>query len=275
MADTSKKPVDHFNEIAHSYEKSTGGCTRELAERFVPLLNIMSDSVVLDNACGTGIVTDVLVNKFGPGKGPAIHAVDGSSRMVEIVEARFHESKNVTAAVMPGEDLAFPDETFTHSVTNLGFLFFDDAQKGAAEVWRTLRPGGVAVVTNWEELGYLPILRRLQREIHPEDEPFDVPIGRDWFRPAHTEEVLRSGGFQDVGLQAMTVHWGAGSVEEVASSLVQMFGPAVFKGWSEEEKEKAVQLLPSILREETVSLKRDGRPCVGVIMKAIVAVCKK
>ncbi|KAF6820595.1 methyltransferase type 11 [Colletotrichum plurivorum] len=275
MADPNKKPLDHFNEIAHSYEKSTGGCTRELAERFVPLLNITSDSVILDNACGTGIVTDILVNKFGLGKGPTIHAVDGSSKMVEIVEARFLGNKNVTTATIPGEDLGFPDETFTHSVTNLGFLFFDDAQKGAAEVWRTLRPGGVAVVTNWEELGYLPILRRLQREIHPENEPFDVPVGRDWFRPAHTEEVLRSGGFQDVGLQAMTVHWGAESVEEVASSLAQMFGPAVFKEWSEEEKEKAIQLLPSILREETVSLERDGRPCVGVRMKAIVAVCKK
>ncbi|KAK2758884.1 methyltransferase type 11 [Colletotrichum kahawae] len=275
MADDNKTPLDHFNAVAESYEKSTGGCTRELAERFVPLLNINNDSVVLDNACGTGIVTDAIMQKFKNGKGPVIHAVDGASKMVELVEARFPDDDNVRTGVMPGENLNFPDESFTHSVTNLGFLFFDDAKKGASEIWRTLKPGGVAVVTNWEELGYLPVLWKLQREIRPEEEPFSVPIKPEWFKPSHTEEVLRSGCFEQVDLQEMVVHWGAESLEEVSSSIVQMFGPAVFKDWSDEDKKKAMEMVPSILKDATVSLNRNGQKCVGVTMKAIVAICKK
>ncbi|KAF9878824.1 methyltransferase type 11 [Colletotrichum karsti] len=268
-------PLEHFDAVAQSYEKSTGGCTRELAERFVPLLNITSDSVVLDNACGTGIVTDVLLQKFGDKKLPEIHAVDGAPKMVEISEARFVSNNRVRSAVMPGENLDFPDSTFTHSITNLGFLFFDDASKAAAEVWRTLKPGGIAVVTNWKELGYLPVLRKLQQEIRPEEEPFNVPIEPEWFEPHHTEKILRSAGFQDVGIQEMVAHWGAESLDEVSSSVVQMFGPAVFRDWSDGDRKKAMEMVPSILKDTAVSLTRNGTDCVGVEMKAIVAICKK
>ncbi|KAJ4168552.1 hypothetical protein NW754_010470 [Fusarium falciforme] len=40
-------------------------------------------------------------------------------------------SATSSAAVMPGEKLEFQDETFTHSITNLGILFFTDGDAGA------------------------------------------------------------------------------------------------------------------------------------------------
>ncbi|KZL82612.1 methyltransferase type 11 [Colletotrichum incanum] len=269
------KPLDHFDSAAQSYEKSTGGCARELAERIIPFLNISNDSVILDNACGSGIVTDVLLQHLKDNTATTIFCTDGASKMVELVQARFSSYENVKASVMPGESLAFQDATLDHSITSLGLMFFTNAVKGATEIFRTLKAGGTAIVTGWEELGYIPIIRRLQQEIHPSDEPFNVPISSEWFDPAHTEKTMRAGGFKNVEMHSELVHWAAETDEEVASLIVQMFGPFVFKNWNEAEKKRAEELLPGIVSQWTGDVERDGKRYVGFQMKAIVALCRK
>ncbi|OBR06380.1 Methyltransferase type 11 [Colletotrichum higginsianum IMI 349063] len=275
MVDTTK-PLAHFDDSAQSYEKNTGGCTRELAERILPFLDdVTADSVVLDNACGSGIVTDVLLRHFSAAPPPRIFATDGAPKMVELVRGRFSGDEGVTAAVMPGEALDVADATFTHSVTSLGLMFFADPAKGAAEIYRTLKPGGTAVVTGWEELGYVPIVREVQREIRPADEPFSYPIGADWFDPAHTERVMRAAGFEDVEMRSELVYWADKTAEEVVSFIAEMFGSIAFKDWDDAEKKRAEGVLTQVVKGSTVDIERDGAKWVGIKMKAIVAVCRK
>ncbi|GKT56668.1 methyltransferase type 11 [Colletotrichum tofieldiae] len=269
------KPLDHFDSTAQSYEKSTGGCARELAERIIPLLNFTNDSVILDSACGSGIVTDVLLQHLKDKTATKIFATDGAPKMVELVQARFSGHHNVTATVMPGESLDFQDATFNHSITSLGLMFFTDAVKGATEIFRTLKVGGTAIVTGWEELGYIPIIRRLQQEIRPSDEPFNLPVSPQWFDPVHTEKILRAGGFEDIEMRSELVHWAAETDEEVASLIVQMFGPFVFKDWNQAEKKRAEELLPGIVSQWTGHIERHGKRYVGFKMKATVALCRK
>ena len=53
---------------------------------------------------------------------------------------------------MSGQDLKFGDSTFDVSVTNFGIFFFPDPVAGASEIRRTLKEGGMAVVTCWRYL---------------------------------------------------------------------------------------------------------------------------
>ncbi|PWI75691.1 hypothetical protein PCL_06349 [Purpureocillium lilacinum] len=321
---TSSNPlptaIEHFNLSAAHYERSTGGCTRQLARALLSLPALRSlfadpsAAVLLDNACGTALVTEEVVlrcrrdaarasassssggGSSGSGSGaavplPRIHAVDPAANMIDLARAKLtalgltdgdeEETTRAaaTCAVMPGEKLTFPDALFTHSITNLGILFFDDAAAGAREIHRTLRPGSgsVAVVTSWADVGYVEhVLRPAARAARPHDPPFELPIQKHWFDPAHVERCLREdGGFADVEVSEQVVHYGADTVESLRGMLLDTF-TMLWRDWSDAEKDTFEAAILERLREATEPYTMvDGDPGVGIRMRAIVAVCRK
>src|SRR4051812_1826083 len=85
MSTPNLTAAEHFNKSAANYEAITGGGTRELAQHAISLIAglkpLTSESKILDNACGTGIVTDIILQS---GIQPQIHAVDCAENMVSI-----------------------------------------------------------------------------------------------------------------------------------------------------------------------------------------------
>ncbi|KAL4725686.1 hypothetical protein ACLX1H_007837 [Fusarium chlamydosporum] len=257
--------TEHFNKTADKYEATTGGATRELAQHAISFIAnlkpLTSDSKILDNACGTGIVTDIILKS---GIQPEIHAIDVAEKMVSIARDRFSSYLNVYAAVIPGEELSFPDNTFTHSITNLGLMYFTDAGKGAQEIARTLRPDGVAVVTGWTIMGHIKIIQEVQAQIRPHDTPFKPPVPDIWLDPEHTKAVL-----SDVGLDVHTsttidVHLSDETADGVADLLFHGFGSKVFEPWNEKEKDKAAEVMKKIVRERAVPVTRSSCSGAGI-----------
>ncbi|KAG5802774.1 hypothetical protein H9Q74_014124 [Fusarium xylarioides] len=248
MSSTPKlTPTEHFNKTAEKYEATTGGATRELAHHAISsiaaLKPLTSESKILDNACGTGIVTDIILKS---GIQPEIHAVDVAENMVSIARNRFSSHPNVRTAVMSGEELSFPDDCFTHSITNLGLMYFTDAGKGAREIARTLQPDGVAVITGWTVMGHIKIIQEVQAQIRPDETPFKPPVADIWLGPEHTKAVLSSAGL-DVTSTAIDVHLGGETADGVADLLFHGFGSKVFPSWSVEEQENGAEVTKKIM----------------------------
>ncbi|RKL39894.1 hypothetical protein BFJ72_g6623 [Fusarium proliferatum] len=86
-----------------------------------------SESKILDSACDTSIVTDIILKTEIK---PEIHAVDVAENMVSIARERSSAHPNAQTAVMAGKELSFSDNTFTHSITNLGLVYFTDTGDG-------------------------------------------------------------------------------------------------------------------------------------------------
>lgn len=279
-----KTAVEHFNRSAENYEKYTGGCTRELAQYLLDLVELADTgapgSIVLDNACGTGIITEEILRRRQTGSA-TIRAVDAASNMVDVARRKLeplNEGRGfiITSHVMPGEKLDFDDNTFTHSITNLGILFYQDGLAGAKEMFRTLRTGGVAVVTSWTDLGYLePVVKAAQLEIRPTQPPYQLPLAPEWLLAAHLVSVLQQGGFPHVDVSARKAHYGAETVDGVVELLVHSF-QGISKDWSDEEKTRFRVLMADktakIAEEYTMP---NGKPGVGIPMMASVAVCRK
>ncbi|GAB1316381.1 hypothetical protein MFIFM68171_06591 [Madurella fahalii] len=285
-----KTAIEHFDAAAEDYEKSTGGCTRELALSLLELPQLADagapGSVVLDNSCGTGIVSEEIMRRHrgddGAGTAAAtIYVVDAASNMVEIARRKLEglnegQRYSITGHVMPGEHLEFGDDTFTHSITNLGILFYVDGLAGAKEIHRTLRAGGVAVVTSWIDLGYFdPVVKAAQLEIRPDEQPYRLPLSPEWLQPSHLEFVLSQGGFRDVKVSSMKVHYGAETVEGIVDLLAHTFR-AVWKDWLDSEKTR----FRALMHEKTAKIAEqytmpNGKNGVGIPMIASVAVCRK
>ena len=140
---------------SNTYDRMAGNCTLSvativLADLPVP---ITPDSYILDNACGSGLVTSILKASHPFAR---IHGADLAPGMISIYSDRVsrHSWENITSEVLDVRDLkTIKDETFTHVVTNFGFApDVADLQgplRAAKEMYRVLKPGGVAIVTTW------------------------------------------------------------------------------------------------------------------------------
>lgn len=288
MSSEQGKPataVQFFDSTAAQYEESTGGCTRELAMKLLDLPQLATlsspDAHLLDNACGTAVVVDELAKRCAAKctAFPAVDAVDAAQKMVDLAQKKFvgtEYTKKVTFQQMPGEKLNFPDDTFSHSITNLGILFFADGDAGAREIHRTLKPGGIAVVTSWAGLSYLDkVIRPAQKAVRPDAPTYKLPIPDTWFSVSHAEETFEKAGFQSVEMLEMEPHYGAASMADLSHLLGTKFTGGL-EGFSDEEKEKFREEVKGLTEQAAIPyIMADGRQGVGIPMSAIVVVCQK
>ncbi|KAK4166827.1 S-adenosyl-L-methionine-dependent methyltransferase [Cladorrhinum sp. PSN259] len=276
--------IDTFNSWSAIYEQSTGGVTRKIATHLLSLLPPFSpSSVVLDNAAGPGIVTSEIL-KTNPPDGLTINLVDASPAMVDIArnihssDESHHPNTPITCAVMPGEALDFPDETFTHSITNIGILVFKDGKKDAREIYRTLkRDGGVAVVTSWSRKGFAKPLAEASLAVRPEEEggkPFRLPIDHVWFDPGYLNSTMREAGFDKVEMKEITFGFGVRNLP----LLLEAFRPEIKKalqGWGEDEFERMKELFITKGEEVAEVIEGDLHGELALKMTASIAICRK
>jgi ubiquinone/menaquinone biosynthesis C-methylase UbiE len=285
MANNQQIETKQFDAAAAQYDKVTGDCTRDVAKQLLALPQLLASSpcsildaeaaVILDSACGTGIVAEEILALQPNAR---IAAVDAGPKMVQMAQSKPSlAAPNVTFGVMPGEKLDFPDDTFTHSITNFGMLFYKSAADGARELYRTLKPGGVAVVTSWSYIGYLEAIQATQQDARPQDEPFKLPASEEWFDPSHVEHVMKAdGGFQHVEILTCKAHFGAATKDELVDIMIAFLRNILWSSLPEDGQEAFKEAVKRHFPPRAVPFTMiDGRPGFGYPLEAIVAVCRK
>ncbi|KAL0486697.1 methyltransferase [Acrasis kona] len=190
--------ADNFTAISRTYNQVTGGATRDVGKFILSIApKIDKSSHILDNACGTGIVSEEIrsIHKEAP-----IQAIDFSSGMIEVVRGLSEENnwESFDAKEMNGQELEFPDETFTHSISNFGIFMFPDSRKGLSEARRTLKTGGWIVVTSWSLVGWYQPLYAAFNRFKPNCNLFIPPKFPLWNTKQVAFNTLSEAGFKNV-----------------------------------------------------------------------------
>ncbi|KAH8171263.1 methyltransferase domain-containing protein [Sarocladium implicatum] len=282
-----------FNNLVERYEARSGGHTRALARYFLQLPELQGitsgDATVLDNACGTGIVTSEILRlarnittstSTNPETLPHFHLTDISPNMISLAHSNLTNLNILSHATLspsPSESLPLPSSSITHSITNCGILFFKNPQAGASEIFRTLSPTGTAIITTWRTFDFFStVVFPSQLAIRPNDPPLPPPPKQPWHDPAHLEKVLREAGFTSVRVREKTVTYGAKSVEEMVAMLGEQLEFFVGERWTAEEKggfREAVRRRVKTQAEARTLV--DGEEGIGFPVHGLVAVCRK
>jgi SAM-dependent methyltransferase len=123
-----------------------GRWSRLLAEEFLRWLNIPSGLRWIDVCCGSGIVTDAIVERNAPAQ---VTGVDASAGQISF--ARQHRAHhNVTFETADAMALPFADATFDVAVCGLGLNFVPSPDRALGEFCRVIRPGGTVAVYVWD-----------------------------------------------------------------------------------------------------------------------------
>ena len=153
-----------FDVTADAYLRFMGRFSEPLAERFANWGGVAAGQRVLDVGCGTGALTQQLVERAGPEK---VAAVDPSESFIDAMRARF---PGVDVRLAGAESLPFADDEFDAVLAQLVIHLVPDAAAAVREMARVTRAGGVVAACVWDhagDRGPLATFWRAARELDP------------------------------------------------------------------------------------------------------------
>lgn len=253
---------DYFSKFASVYCRQTGNSTLSiLADVITDNIQPSShpvgpESVVHDTAAGPGIGAAALVASLPKDQLPKdILVSDNNVMMVSAARDSLVASPlpHVECQELDSQDLSsLPDDHFTHSINNFSIFTFIRPTDAVRETYRTLRPGGLAVVTCWSRFAPMFIVHATQRMIRP-DLPLMPTPGPEFYEDGVLQKVVEESGFARDGITVVRKQLLVTDEENKAGLTALMSGPMMKKareGYSEDEEARWTESVVRAVQEE-------------------------
>jgi len=156
---------------------------------------------------------------------------------------------------MDAQELCYSDNFFTHSFMNIGIFLLPDPVRGAAEICRTLKPGGVTVISSIKKVGWVRIFQAAQKEVKPEATVWKGPLKDEWSTEQKLKSVVQAGGFKHENIDVITAESSLpkNMLCNLLDSMKDQVVLMITKDWSEVEKQKFDLVLEEQLLKELTS----------------------
>jgi ubiquinone/menaquinone biosynthesis C-methylase UbiE len=143
--DHLKRVADEFTRQAQTFDKFAEMTDEQVATRFGSALGEAGRGNLLDVACGPGVVTAAIAPMAA-----SVVAFDATEPMLEKAKGRCARAglTNVTFKHGDAENLPFEETQFDGVVTRLAIHHFAHPRRALDEMFRVLRPGGIAVIVD-------------------------------------------------------------------------------------------------------------------------------
>jgi ubiquinone/menaquinone biosynthesis C-methylase UbiE len=192
----------------------------EYAEDLAGRVKVPSDGVVLETACGTGVVTRHL-RRLLP-EGTRIIATDFSPDMLAIARDSMTGQSAIEFDTADATALTFSDDSIDCMVCQFGIMFFPDLPLAYSEAARVIKPGGTFIFSIWDSLerNRLPqIGHETLYAMFGDDRPgfLEIPFGYDDL--AEIRDALQLAGFADIDISVMPRISRAPSARDVATAI--------------------------------------------------------
>jgi SAM-dependent methyltransferase len=122
---------------------------------------------------------------------------------------------------------------FTHVFMNLGIFMLPDPVKGAEQIYRTPKPGGIALVTTPRSTWWLSPFQKAQKRIKPDAEEFQGMLAPEWAEPEKVKALLEQAGFSAESIDVREAAADVGTANFTNSQ--EMVRDMIVKGWSDDE----------------------------------------
>ena len=149
---------------AGAYARFMGRFSEPLAPLFADLVDVPHGRV-LDVGCGPGVLTAVLVERYGADR---VDAIDPTPGFVSAAQARL---PGVDVRQGTAEALPYADAAYAASFAQLVVHFMKDPVRGLTEMARVTEPGGMVAACVWDHgggRGPLSLFWDCARELDPE-----------------------------------------------------------------------------------------------------------
>jgi ubiquinone/menaquinone biosynthesis C-methylase UbiE len=228
--------------VAPGYSRTIMKVLAQYSQEAVALAGLKRGFSVLDVACGPGTLSLLAAKKAA-----SVTAIDFSKRMTAQFSQKLRGKavRNVKVLVGDGQDLPFEDESFDAAFSMFGLMFFPDRNKGFAELYRTLKPGGRAVVSSWGPISRSPSMKAMYGALRAMDPSMPEPqkAAKSLEDPKVFRDEMSGAGFKQVRILPVRKPFPTTSVKKYWTIMVEGSAPIVLmrrkvgeKVWKQREK---------------------------------------
>src|SRR5438874_9919915 len=192
------------------------------AEDLAARLRLTRSSLVLELACGTGILTRVLRTHF-PSTVKLV-ATDLNEPMYRQAADKFRKDEKVRWLQANACDLPFDDRKFDAVVCQFGIMFVPDKALAAREAYRVLRRNGLFLFNVWDAMRHNKLGELAHRTIasyFEKDPPTFYQIPFSYHNRAEIRWILKRAGFREIKTEVIAKVGKANRAEDVAKGLVE------------------------------------------------------
>lgn len=266
---TSQLPLpDYFSKFANVYVRQTGQSTLNILSDVISehVQNsthpIGADSIVHDTAAGPGIGAAALVSRLLKDQLPKELLIsDNNLMMVSAARDSLVGSPlpHVDCRELDSQDLSpsVADNYFTHSINNFSIFTFSRPLDAVRETYRTLRPGGLAVVTCWRRFAPMYIVHAAQKKIRPDLSLMPTP-GPRFYEEGVLQKEVEEGGFAKENITVFDKVLVVSDEENIAGLTMLMAGPMMARareGYTPEEEARWAEAVGQSVKEEVEEFK--------------------
>ncbi|OBS25214.1 hypothetical protein FPOA_05749 [Fusarium poae] len=281
-SDNPFAPKQALKPTPELYGELVGDGMEQLARASISFIDLSSYSeiIVHDFGCGLGAATAAVVAASNANN-TKITGSDIDDNVLKLYREQISKNNWPAEAVKAdANDLAFRDQSFTHTIGNaLLFVLPNDGVDAVKEMHRTLKPDGVAIVNSW---AYVPTLPAIVAACE-KTRPAGTPLPRQGLEKWESEDFLRSivihGGFpaENVKLERKDVFITIGNLKHFATMLWSFIGGTSSTGWLESDEDTwdvAVDtVVESLKKSEGFEELENGKN--KIMFKAHIAIARK
>jgi SAM-dependent methyltransferase len=184
-----------------AYERFMGRWSRAAGAIFLDWIAPPKDARWLDVGCGTGVFTELVLDRCSPA---TVIAIDPSAEQIALARSK-QVAQRADFRVADAQALPFPDGAFDLVASALVINFIPDPARALAEMRRVGRPGGVLAGYVWDFAGSRSpgsLLRRAMRGIGA-DGP--AVSGTETSRLDAIRRLFARAGLQEIASRAIDV----------------------------------------------------------------------
>ncbi|KAG8160910.1 hypothetical protein KVR01_009174 [Diaporthe batatas] len=235
------------------YDELVSDGMENLAKASLALIRIPDGAIINDNGCGTGAATAAVVDSLLPERSPTSVTIKGNDINEDaliIYRKRSEEGGWSAEGVnMDSNHLGFDTSTFDITVGNALLFVLPDSIAAIKEVYRTLKPGGVAVFNTWALVPTIPLLEVATKETRPEWSPLPRAGLEKWTKADFLSQVISEGGFKQIKVHQQEVYTTVTDIHHYANMLWSFIGGTTPIGWLQSDEENWDKAIEVIIRE--------------------------
>ena len=222
--------------IGAAYEPYVGRWSRLVAREFLRWLDVPAGRRWLDVGCGTGALSQTILEIAAPG---AVTGVDRSDGFVAYAREHVRDARTQFEV---GDAQALPVETGAYDAVVSGLMlnFVPRPELAVVEMTRAVRPGGMVAAYVWDYAGRMDLMRHFwdaATALDPAalDEGPRFPI----CHPDRLAEVFRAAALVDVEVRPLDIQMHFRDFDDYWSPFLGGQGPAPAYAMSLSEERRA------------------------------------
>jgi SAM-dependent methyltransferase len=185
------------------YEYFMGRWSKLMAPVFLNWLNLPSSLTWLELGCGTGALSEAILQHYNPSN---LTSIDPSEGFLEIAKKRLQNKGNFLTG--NAVDLPFEDNTIDIIVSGLALNFFPNLKSALAEMKRVSKPKGIIAAYVWDYAGRIDLLRYFWDAailIDPQSRHLDEGIRFPICKPDNLENAFQRAGLSEVEVTTLDI----------------------------------------------------------------------